>query len=400
VAVAAAVGAAVAGSAAHTDRAATTVGAPAGALVVNEFDCGGDWKSAQAGRQTLTLYNDGTQTAEIYLVDPTSGAVFGEVVGLGPSTSDGMAVALGVGDYALRCIPADSDPVTGPTVHVGPVTGKANAGTSGGTSGDVLGPATAGVVAVTRADLTGPVKQYQDYVAAGLAKLLPLTKQVSADVAAGDLVAARADWVVAHQQYERLGGAYDAFGDLGDEIDGLPSGLAGGVTDPSFAGFHRVEYGLWHGESAASLTAPVSALVDAVTRLNTAFPSAQIDPLALGLRTHEILEDSVRFELSGQSDEGSGTSLATVSAQVDGTEALLGILDPILEPRYPDLAKTTAALDRLKTLLAAQHASDGPWTPLSQLTTAQREAVNSAAGAAVELLAPVATICEPRVTGS
>jgi hypothetical protein len=59
-----------------------------------------------------------------------------------------------------------------------------------------------------------------------------------------------------------------------------------------------------------------------------------------------------------------------------------------------------AALTRLHTLADAQHRADGSWTPLAQLTTAQREALNSAAGGAVELLAPVATICEPRLDKS
>ena len=129
----------------------------------------------------------------------------------------------------------------------------------------------------------------------------------SGDIAAGNLDAARADWVPAHQQYERLGGAYDAFGDLGDAIDELPSDLPQGIADPDFAGFHRLEYGLWHGQSAAELAKPAAdALVDAVDQLNTEFPTEQIDPLDVGLRTHEILEDAVRFELSGQATRARG----------------------------------------------------------------------------------------------
>ena len=167
--------------------------------------------------------------------------------------------------------------------------------------------------------------------------------------------------------------------------------------DSGFGGFHRLEYGLWHGQSAAQLTGPAGALAGSVDKLATDFPTAQIDPLALGLRTHEILEDSVRFELSGQSDQGSGTTLATIEANVDGTQSLVGILRPLLNPRDPDLPRIDAALTRLRGLVEAQRHADGSWTPLAQLTTAQREALNSAAGGAVELLAPVATICEPRL---
>jgi iron uptake system EfeUOB component EfeO/EfeM len=365
---------------------------PAGALLVDVYDCGANWTAASPGQQTLTLYNDGTQAAEVDLINPKSGAVYGELVGLGPQTSDQMTVNLGDGDYAFFCVPADADPVTGPSVHVS------------GASAAETAAATPGVLPVTRQDLTVLAKQYQGYVTAGLNTLLPQVQQLSADIAAGNLAAARNDWLTAHMQYNRLGGAYDAFGDLGDSIDGLPDDLPddlpGGAGDPSFAGFHRIEYGLWGGQSAAELAGPATGLVGNVRALISAFPAEQVDPLDVGLRTHEILEDAVRFELSGQSDQGSGTSLATVSANIDGTETLLSILTPTLTSRYPALPQVQAALTRLRGLVDAQHTPTGTWTPLSRLTTAQREALNSAAGNALELLAPIATICEPRVTGS
>lgn len=361
---------------------------PAGALLVDVYDCGANWTSASPGLQTLTLYNDGTQAAEVDLINPANGAVFGEFVGLGPQTSDQMTVDLGNGSYAFYCVPADADPVTGPAVHV-----------TGATAAEEAS-ATPGVVPVTRQDMTVLAKQYQNYVTAGLGVLQTQVKQLSADIASGNLTAARTDWLTAHMQYNRLGGAYDAFGDLGDNIDGLSSDLPGGVSDPGFTGFHRIEYGLWNGQSSAELAGPAQALVGYVTSLLTTFPTDQVDPLDVGLRTHEILEDAVRFELSGQSDEGSGTSLATVSANIDGTETLLGILTPTLTTRYPALPQVEAALTHLRSLVDAQRTPAGTWTPLNQLTTSQRETINSAADAAVDLLAPIATICEPRMTGS
>ncbi len=382
---------AVAGNAMHHSPAKPTyaAGLPSSALTVDAYDCGGGWTSAKPGKQNLLIANTGIATTEVYLINPDSGAIYGELVGLAAGTSDQMPVVLGDGTYALKCWPADADPVTGPAVHV-----------TGGASAAMAGAVTPGVLPVSRADLTGPVKQYQSYVENGLGQLKPLVQKLQADIAAGNLDAARADWVPAHQQYERLGGAYDAFGDVGDAIDGLPNDLPGGVGDSGFGGFHRLEYGLWHGQTAAQLTGPAGDLVASVDKLAAEFPGAQIDPLQLGLRTHEILEDAVRFELSGQSDQGSGTTMATIDANIDGTQALLGILRPILTPRDPDLPRIDAALTRLRGLVEAQRHADGSWTPLTQLTNPQREALNSAAGAAVELLAPVATICEPRLDKS
>ena len=43
-------------------------------------------------------------------------------------------------------------------------------------------------------------------------------------------------------------------------VDGLPDGLVNGVSDKDFTGLHRLEYGLWHGQSAASLVPVVNVL--------------------------------------------------------------------------------------------------------------------------------------------
>ena len=59
------------------------------------------------------------------------------MVGLAAGTSDEMPVVLGDGTYALRCWPADSDPVTGPGVTV---TGAAAAGTAGQAHAGGAGP--------------------------------------------------------------------------------------------------------------------------------------------------------------------------------------------------------------------------------------------------------------------
>jgi iron uptake system component EfeO len=55
-------------------------------------------------------------------------------------------------------------------------------------------------------------------------------------------------------------------------------------------------------------------------------------------------------------------------------------------------------LGRLHRLLMAARQRNGTWTPVSKLTVAQRERIDSAAGQALEELAPIAVIFEPRRT--
>ena len=331
-------------------------------ITVSRSQCGQGWTDQKTGRQTFTLHNSGDASAEVDLVELGSDKVYGEVEGLGPNTSAPMDVQLGAGQYAFRCLIEDTDAITGPTVKL---TGDAKGG-----------PA---AVAVTKNDMLPLVKQYETAVATGVADLAAKTDKLRGDVDGGNLDAARADWLPAHLAYNSLGAAYDAFGDFADKIDG------------SDAGFHPLEKGLWHNASAGDLKPIADQLADDVHGLADDLPNEQVDPNDLGLRAHEIMENALQFELTGENDQGSGTSLNTALANLDGTGKVLAILDPVLKPRYPDLPQVQKWEDRVRTLLTAHQN-----TPVDTLDRTTREQLNGAVGELLEKLAPVAAICEVR----
>lgn len=346
---------------------------------VSSDRCGHGWSPAPAGPQTLRLRNTGGLPADVMLVAPGTGAVAGEIEALGPGAVRELRVNPGPGTYALRCQLEGDDPVTGPRARV---TGRGRGG-----------PA---VLPVTYNDLYGPVRAYQKIVTAKLDPLVTKVDRLRDAVRDGDRDAARRAWLPAHLAYGRLGGAYGAFGDLGDRIDGLPQPDGdGGHDEQDFAGFHRVERGLWHDESLTGLRGPADALADDVRDLRRRFPDERIDPLDLSLRAHEILEDTARVELTGRSDQGSGTGLATASANVEGTRDVLYVLRPVLRTRYAGLRDLGTWLDRTDTVLSVHDHDDG-WTALDDLGAADRRRVNGAVAATLERLAPVAEICAPR----
>ncbi|MEU1165767.1 imelysin family protein, partial [Streptomyces sp. NPDC005921] len=190
--------------------------------------------------------------------------------------------------------------------------------------------------------------------------------------------------------------AYGTFEDFDQKINGRADGLAGGVADPDFAGFHRVEYGLWHAQTAGQLKAPVQALADAVAGLQKAFPAQDFDPGDLPLRAHEILENTLQFELTADTDEGSGTNLATANANLAGTRELLTVLRPLLTTRAPALLPTVDAdIARLQKLLDAEHQGAG-WTPVEKLDATARQQLNGVTGQLLEDLSPVPDLLEIR----
>ncbi|KJK59696.1 iron uptake transporter permease EfeU [Saccharothrix sp. ST-888] len=360
---------------------AVSGGKPAGSstVSVSEQDCGKGFAAPQPGQQVFQMHNTGSKTSEVYLVNPGSGAVYGEIEGLAPGTTRALTATIGSGDYAWRCVPTGGQIVTSASVHV-----------SGGT-------AVKAVVPVAEGDLDAPLAAYRTFVGQGLATLLTQTQQLQSDIHAGNLDAARTDWLTAHTQYASLGAAYGTFADFDGKIDGRPDGLADKAQDKDFSGFLRLEYGLWHNQSADDLTPVADQLVSDVDGLGKAFPTQKFDPTDLPLRAHEILENALQFELTGDTDQGSGTNLATVQANVVGTKELLTVLQPLLRSRAPELlTEVDAGMIRINGLLDAAHHPDGSWTPVGQLTPTARRQLNGAAGQLLEDLANVPTLLEIR----
>jgi iron uptake system component EfeO len=354
-------------------------GGASNTISFNSASCGGTWTLAGPGWHTFDLYNANDVGGEIDLIDPRTSGIYAEVDQFGPGTRQTMSLDVGSGRYAFRCLFDDTDPITGPIVTI---------------PGHVQG--FAATVPVTFNDLVGPEKVYQAYVAAGLKTLVGQTGTLAGDVRRGNLTAARRDWLSAHLTYETLGAAYDAFGNFDDEIDGRADAL--GVSNPQWTGFYRVEYGLWHGQSAGELTPYASKLAADVKSLLAAWPTMEIPLIDIGLRTHEILENALEFQLTGHDDYGSGTTLATTLANIQGTRELLSLLHPLLVARYPGLPGVYAWLNRLQALLEAQHQPDGTWVPVSQLSVPARQDIDAACSQALQELAPIASIAEPRNT--
>ncbi|MEU1314830.1 iron uptake transporter permease EfeU [Streptomyces tibetensis] len=349
-------------------------------VAVSGTDCGQGFTAPKPGRQDFRMHNTGNQTSEVYLIDPSSNAVYGEIEGLAPGTTRDLVATVAGGTYAWRCVPTDGKAVTSKAVRV--------AGAAGAHA----------VVPVTQRDLTAPLNAYRAYVNRGLSTLVTQTRRLSDDIRDGHVDTARTDWLTAHRTYASLGAAYGTFEDFDQKINGRPDGLPGGVRDRGFTGFHRIEYGLWHGQSAAQLKGVAQQLAADAAGLQKAFPHQDFDPSDLPLRAHEILENTLQFELTGDTDQGSGTGLDTADANLAGTRELLTVLRPLLTARAPRLLPTVDAdIARLQQLLDSAHHGNR-WTPVDRLDPVVKARIDGATGQLLEDLSPVPDLLEIRTS--
>jgi high-affinity iron transporter len=351
-------------------------------VTVSRTDCAPEWSSAQPGTQTISVTNNSGLAGEINL-DNAAGAVVGEIETIGPGTSAPLTATLGSGTYTFRCL-MGSKPVTASQ----PVTVSANTGTT------VAAPAA--IKPVTLGDITPPNKLYQVYAAGQLTDLTKAVTVIENDLRHNNIPQAKKDWLTAQLDWERVGASYDSFGDLGLAVDGTPDGLPNGVNDTGFTGLHRLEYGLYNGQSAKELLPVTQTLAKnvATVRKNLTTDDEAGDPTQLPLRVHEIIEDALRDHLSGIDNQGAGEAYAMTYADTQVDKVVLGEEANLINERQPGLVATAnsqlATLDR--ALLATQ--ANGQWQSLTAVGIDQRSDVDAAIGALLETLAEVPNLLE------
>jgi len=243
----------------------------------------------------------------------------------------------------------------------------------------------------------GPLSIYRSYVGREVSTVRANVSALAGAISAGNLAEAESDWLTAHLAWLEIGqddGAYSCFGDLGGDIDGTAAGLVGGTASPQFTGFHKIEMDLWGDgnlTAAAADTATLQQLVETLVAipLATELPATDAGVASWVLRPHEILEDALRDTLTGDDDYGSGTGLASITADVAAVNQLLGLIAPVLNPLAPRLIARANA--QLSAVLAAvdQTEINGTWVAVNDLPIPARERVDAAVDAALETLAPI-----------
>jgi iron uptake system EfeUOB component EfeO/EfeM len=369
-------GAGVAVTPTGTAMASTT---HATSVTVGDFRCANGWVPPRSGQRQISVTNAGQSVVDVTLLGAHNLLIYGELEAMAPGTTRTMTAVIPPGKFRLGCTYSESATVYSRIVRV---------------SGRPVHDAHP-YQQVTYTELAPLVTKYRAEVSAGLTTLASDTDRLQSFADAGQQQQAKQAWLVAHLDYARLGAAYDTFGDFNDEIDGRPNGLPQGVDDPSWTGFLRLEYALWQNQPPAVVASTADQLDAAVHQLVAAFPEQATPINDLSLRAHEILENTLQFELTGETDQGSHTGLATAMANVQGTEMILGIIAPLLEKREPALVgRLQTDLGQVTNLLDAAQLADGTWPAVQSLSLTQRERLDGAIGNYLETVSPVPDVLE------
>ena len=269
---------------------------------------------APAGTISFDVTNSGSRVTEFYLYG-TGGRIMGEVENIGPGLSRQLIVEVpDGGTYETSCRPG----------MVG-----------GGIRADftVTGDAQRSVDTDTR--LAEATQGYTRYVTSQVEALLPATQAFVDAVAAGDVATAQAQFPIARSYWERIEPVAESFGDIDPRIDGREDD----EREPGvgFTGYHRLEQDLWvtglQPDSAAIGQQLMTDLADLATRVQT----VELTPVQLASGARELLDEVATGKITGEEDRYSHTDLWDFQANVEGSQAAVAALRPVIDDRDPAL---------------------------------------------------------------
>ncbi|GAA1332109.1 iron uptake system protein EfeO [Pseudonocardia xinjiangensis] len=318
---------------------ATNAGAAGGPIAVRAADdaCEVGATEAPAGKITFTVNNTGSKVTEFYLLG-TGDRIMGEVENVGPGLTRQLIVEVpDGGTYTTACKPGMvGDGIRGPFT----VTGTAARSVDENTK---LAEATAG---------------YHRYVTSQIEALVPKTQEFVDAVKRQDVEGAKALFPVSRTYWERIEPVAESFGDIDPKIDGREDD----ERDPgvAFTGYHRLEKDLWVDGLQPDSAAIADRLLADIKDLQNRVSTVELTPVQLANGAKELLDEVATGKITGEEDRYSHTDLWDFKANVEGSQAAVAALRPVLDDKDPTLGPTLderfAAVD---TLLEGYRAGDG-----------------------------------------
>ena len=307
---------------------------------VSEAGCSPATVETAAGPVTFVVTNDGTETGEFEIILGGE-RVIDEVENIIPGFVVNMATRLDGGTYAMQCGNLRTPP-----------------GVLTVTGGPAATPEPNTVVDAAR--LQAARDAYADYVDTQVTDLVATIDVFATAVESGDLEAAKASYAAARVPWERIEPIAELFPDLDGAIDFREEDFEGGVNDPEFKGFHRIEKVLWADGTAEGLATLATELRADVAELKSRIDALDIDPRVMARGAGELIDEVAQSKMTGEEDRYSKMDLYAIDANVDGSAIIVEQLRPILTELDPDyLASLDAASAAVTEVITKYADGDG-----------------------------------------
>jgi iron uptake system component EfeO len=295
----------------------------------NGGSCVLDSNSAKAGPITFSVTNKtAAGISELELL--SNNRILGEKENLAPGLPTvSFTQTLDGGTYQIYCPGAAAE------MQDFKVTGKAKKAT--GSTQDILAEG---------------VKGYAHYVDGVVDAMVTAVQRLKADIDAGDLEKAKAQYAAARPFYERIESDVDGFmlpgykatdnaGNLDYLVDMRASNL-----DPAVGwhGFHAVERDLFEKGAITDETKKLAAeLQDNVEKLDKLVSTLEYRPEDLANGAAGLLEEVQTGKITGEEEAYSHIDLVDFAGNIEGAQQAFAFLEPGMQKIDADLTKQVNA---------------------------------------------------------
>ncbi|MGN7743508.1 iron uptake system protein EfeO [Pseudomonas sp. 22526] len=309
-------------------------------LTIHPHSCEPNALSVPAGPASFRILNRSDRAVEWEILDGV--LVVEERENIAPGLSQVINARLQPGDYAITC-GLLSNPRG--TLHVTPTA-----------ESDAQAKARPSMVA-----FVGPLSEFRVYLSSQGTALIKAVSALEQAIQAGDLAQAQALYLPARAAYQRLAPAAQRLGELDNSINARADYFEKREQDPSFVGFHRLEYALFQQRDLSGLTPIAQRLLSDVGSLKQQLLAQSLPPeqlVSLVARAQRSIAE-VRAS-SGEEERYSHSDLNGFAANLETTRKVVDLLRPLLaKPAAPLLAQIDSALGALDSQYGALRTSEG-----------------------------------------
>lgn len=334
----------------------------------SDSDCKISATKLDAGPSTFKVTNDGSKVTEFY-VYAEGDRIMGEVENIGPGLSRNLVVDLTKGTYEGACKPGMVGDGIRETLTV---TGKSARSLS------------------DSEELKAAAKSYERYIASQSDALIDKTQEFVDAVKSGDTEKAKTLFPIARTYWERIEPVAEIFGDLDPLTDGRE--LDAKAEGRDFTGWHRIEKQLWVSGNTDGMGKYADDLLKNIKEVVSQSKEKPLTALQLAQGSKGLLDEVATGKITGEEDEFSHTDLWDFKANIEGSQAAIAALRPVLEKQDPALVKELdERFDELDTELNQYQAEDGSWTFYDTLAKEQVKKLSDVVAALSEPISQVAS---------
>ncbi|MBE9013196.1 iron uptake system protein EfeO [Pseudanabaenaceae cyanobacterium LEGE 13415] len=338
-------------------------------MTVTDQGCDPAEISVNAGRTAFVITNKSSTPLEWEILQGVK--VIDERENIAPGFVQELKTTLDAGDYTMIC------------------------GKKSGAKGKLVVKAgAAGTQASTPVDqgkLTGAIAEYKVYVQKEVDQLVTQTKSLTDAVAAGDLATAQKLYAPTRVHWERIEPIAELFSDLDKSMDSRADDFQKKEADPEFTGYHRIEKALFQDKTTDGMKPIAEKLNKDVLDLQKRIAKLTIEPKNMVGGAAELIEEVAKTKISGEEDRYSRTDLWDFSANLEGSQKIVELLEPMIQAKNPDLHKQidqgfesiSTTLKKYKTpdgFEAYEKLSESDRQSLKTLITAQAESLSKLRG--------------------